>query len=547
MSARDTLLAAIHAALPRILTLADRAALSPNAGSADRGYWHYRVDKDYPSATFAQIAWPLALLAERSDLGLDTAVRDRLRRVALDAISWWTVIQHRDGSFDEWFRFERSQVATAFTTFAVAEAAWILREPLATWPNRARLFAALARSCHWLARHPDRAVANHAAGAVAALASVARLIPDSAIARSELDALLPLQTDEGWFPEYGGADPGYATVSLAFLAHAQRHLADPRLAASITKLADFCAPFVNPDGSFGGVYGRRATRYAWLQGFALLAQKSPSARATLSRLLSGLAHGGLPAPKDFDDRYLCFFAFPDLVATLAALDGLAVPDATPPSPLVSLPNAGLATFRSDDLHVVIGGRVGGAVACWNRHTGRLLYDDSGYVGRTRDGKLVTSWRFPSEVTLGENQATVSGDFATWSRRSPIERHPVTFRVFNQTLGRVPTIARAVTRFAKSRFTSRPRPIGLRLHRHVELRGEELVITDRITRDASFTLETLHHASGFAPIHVPSAPLWLPAFEPTQPLDSANLVDAQPEATEWRVVTRVRMDQGGVPA
>ena len=87
---------AVVRSVPRLLSLTDRLPLSPNHGSADRAFWHYRVDKDYPSATYAMACHPLALLASdealhplRRRLGVDPEL---LARLALAAMAWWAAL-----------------------------------------------------------------------------------------------------------------------------------------------------------------------------------------------------------------------------------------------------------------------------------------------------------------------------------------------------------------------------------------------------------------------------------------------------------------------
>src|SRR5262245_54792580 len=89
---------AVEDGLGRLLSLCDRLPLSPHYGSADRAFWHYRVDKDYASATFAQVAWPLVALALDPALPVPERLRPRLFELGRGAMSWWASRQHADGA-----------------------------------------------------------------------------------------------------------------------------------------------------------------------------------------------------------------------------------------------------------------------------------------------------------------------------------------------------------------------------------------------------------------------------------------------------------------
>jgi len=535
---------AIAAALPRLLTLMDRARFAPTRGSADRAYWHYRTDKDYPSATFAQAAWPLALLATRVDL-VERTLRPRLADHALAAMLWWADLQHADGSFDEWFRWERSHVATAFTTFAVAEAAHALGERFAADPGRARIERALLRASRWLLDHHDAQVANHQAGSAAAVAAVTALIGDDELRQQAhgdpvdavLSHLLPRQHEEGFFPEYGGAAPGYASVSCAFLAHVRRRRPSAAIDAAIQRLLRFMTPFCQPDGSYGGEYGRRATRYAWLSGPALLAAEFPAAAALCRTLLAGLERGAIAPANAYDDRYCTFFALPDLVCTLAALDGQDCPESPQAAGTVRLDGAGIAIYRTDDLHVVFGGAVGGVIKVHLAGPpGTLLFDDCGYAGRTSRGLGVASWRHGARVELGPDHASAAGLFCRWSRSSPVERHAVGFRLFVATVGRL--LGPMIAAHAKAKQTGRPDSAPLRLERRLEVAPSQVVIHDRLTPLAPNVVEELRRVAAFAPVHVPSAPLWLPAFEPRLPATGPDLAESLASSRPLDVKTTI---------
>ena len=110
--------------IDRACALVDRDHLSPSFGSADRNFWYYRTLVDFPGAAWQQLMLGFSTLATHD--GMNSAEREQLIRLARATVVRWAAIQHRDGSFDEWYRNERSYCATAFTTAGAAQSLLIL-------------------------------------------------------------------------------------------------------------------------------------------------------------------------------------------------------------------------------------------------------------------------------------------------------------------------------------------------------------------------------------------------------------------------------------
>ena len=100
-----------------------------------------------------------------------------------------------------------------------------------------------------------------------------------------LERILQNQSSEGWFKEYEGADPGYQSLCTHYLAGAHLIRKDMGLIEPLTNSIRFLWHFANPDGSFGGHYGSRSTRFYYPSGIVALANEIPEAGA-LSVFLS---------------------------------------------------------------------------------------------------------------------------------------------------------------------------------------------------------------------------------------------------------------------
>jgi hypothetical protein len=196
--------------IPRLLTNLDRDPDSPTYGCFDRNYWHYKV-RDYSSALLQQSALTLALVWSSPFEGNRYYHKDLIRDYAIAALEFSLTIQARDGSFDEYWKREHSIPSTAFTLYAICEAS----EILAYAPPHLR--EGILRSVQFLKNNRESGALNQEMASIAALRYAAKILGDEALvqeARARFTALLPRQTREGWFPEYGGLDVSYLTVTL---------------------------------------------------------------------------------------------------------------------------------------------------------------------------------------------------------------------------------------------------------------------------------------------------------------------------------------------
>ena len=97
-----------------------------------------------------------------------------------------------------------------------------------------RIAERLSASAVFLRRQRERhgAITNHLAGGAHSLYEAGRVLGDRAAAAAGealVAEILASQSDEGWFPEYGGADPGYQTLCLYYLAEISRIAPSPAL------------------------------------------------------------------------------------------------------------------------------------------------------------------------------------------------------------------------------------------------------------------------------------------------------------------------------
>ena len=106
--------------LQRLVSLTNLDKLSSTYGCSHRDYWLYKTS-DFSDAVrnFSANAFALASVNPYFNFSR----REFFSELAKGSILFWTKIQHNDGSFDEFYPYERGWVGpTAFTLYSNIEA-----------------------------------------------------------------------------------------------------------------------------------------------------------------------------------------------------------------------------------------------------------------------------------------------------------------------------------------------------------------------------------------------------------------------------------------
>jgi hypothetical protein len=196
---------------------------------------------------------------------------------------------HPDGSCDDYYPFERALGAAVFSLAAAARAYQLLDL------DSPSIRAWLERRASWIARHGETGrLANHHALAALGLARVAEITARAEHLNAADDALrrvLAWQNEEGWFEEYGGADPGYQTVTIDCLTRLVGTFGRCLLDEPLRRAVAFARLFLHPDDSFGGEYGSRGTYHFYPHGFEQLTCANAEAAELADGFLRSLAAG----------------------------------------------------------------------------------------------------------------------------------------------------------------------------------------------------------------------------------------------------------------
>ena len=506
----------VLAEVGRVLGMLDREAESPTSGCCDRTYWAWKF-VDFPRARFQECACVLAFLHATDFAGNPYRGDPRLLRWCAAALDFWTGLQHPDGSFDEAYPNERSLAATAFTGFYAAEALRFLGDELDP-AVRGRALRALGGAADWLCRNDEThgVLSNHLAAAAAALAHAAGLLR-TARYRERCDhflrRILGRQSAEGWYEEYGGADPGYQTHGSFYLARVAELTGWGELEGSLARATDFLALCVHPDGSLGGEYASRNTRTYYPAAFEMLAERCAGAAWIAGTLRPSVTSGAAVGLRGVD-RYNYFPFLNNLVFAYLARRRRGPARADEPRAderFVWLPDAGLARVRTSRYDAWIGASKGGVLQVFDRRTGRLVHADSGYVGRLRSGALASTQYLDRTrtVAVAPGEIAVEGTLRAFRRPVPDPWRFLLFRAFSLTLGRWPRASAWLKRLLVRVLVQRSEPLSIAFRRVVRLEEDALVVADELAGPDGERLVGLARGDFFTTIHMGSARYFVP--------------------------------------
>jgi hypothetical protein len=500
----------VAAAVRRLLSEQDRDPYSPTYGCFDRRYWGWKL-VDLPEATFQRNVYPLALLY--ADPGSEYYQSPVLCFAILSGLRYGAGIQHGDGSFDQAFPNERSFGATAFLLRPLLEAFKLVADETDD-ATRGDVELCLRRAAGFLCEHGEAHgyIANHLAGAVLALLVSAEHFGETRYrerAEAILQTILAHQSPEGWFLEYEGADPGYQTLCLYYLAQVYEKTGGEALREALERAVEFIAYFVHPDGTFAGEYGSRRTEIFYPGGLALLSREFPMALSVTRAMCRSICAGHTVTLRDMDVGNLA----PLLSNYVCALQSGALEEATaPPLPWKrprvrqDFPQAGLHIRGTERYYAVLGVSNGGVLKVFDKQRRRALWDDGGYVGRLADGTLVTTQMtvLDRACSVGEDEIMLTGDFYHMLHSLPTPFRFVLLRLLNLTVMRSVWLGNLVKQGLVRLLISGKRRYGMQLQRRVRFEADRVVVEDRVSKSPGLKVDWLEFGRRFVGIHMASA-------------------------------------------
>lgn len=485
--------------LPRLFQMVDRNPYSPTYGSFDRSYWHYRT-MDFPCGMYQEFCLPLALAYEVPFPDNSFHRVERVRELALAGVDYGMRSSHKDGSCDDYFPYERALGALVFSLHAMTETCIVLKEAKPEW------LKFFARRGDYLAAHNETGrLTNHQALAALALYNTFLVTGEERFKKASDDYLAIVKDwfvpDEGWFWEYEGADPGYQSCTVAFLAKLYKKSQNPAILELLNPAVDFCWHFMHPDGSYAGEYGSRNTYHFYPHGFEIMAPHNPKAAQVADHFLTH----SLPRRTRYfnDDDRMCAHYLYDWIQSYVDFSPTRaqVPLSERPPFRKYFHKAGLVSLYTGDYQAVLNLDKGGVIKITTADG--PVYSDTGLIGNTESGQVLVSHMVDEYDTSADTDLerySVAGHLCERKTRLASPMKQVAFRLVNMTIGRWwPNFLRSTLQ--KVLITGKRRT-EYRFRREFQFDHDGVKITNRIERPATGAkLLSLHVGSDATSIYV----------------------------------------------
>lgn len=496
--------------IPLTLSLQDRAPLSKTYGCFDRHYWCWKFT-DFPGSRFQEGVCSLALLYCNQFEGNYLFKNEKILSWILAGMDYWTEIQYKDGSFDEAYPYEHSLAATSFTSFYLGEAFLLLSDKI---PDelRKKLIDAFRRAGDWLYRNDERhgILSNHLAAAAASLYNI-YLITNEEKFRDRCDYFLKRiynhQSEEGWFEEYGGADPGYQTHCTFFLARIWQHTKDRELFNRLERSVEFLSYFIHPDRTVGGEYGSRDTEFYFPAGLEMLAGEiQPAAKIAqfMREAIELQPMAGLSAMDSYN-------LFPMLNNYIFAGLNMAKPCVSDGLPFKKefekyFKDSKIYIKSSEYYYSILGVSKGGVLKIFDKKKMELIYSDCGYWGRSKKEGVVSSQSLDinRKAILEDNKVKLTTSFSKVTQKVFDPFLFMGFRFITLSLGRFSSWGYLVKRLLVKALVHKKKRTAFSLVREVEYTEQEIKVVDKIINLDKAKLIFLTRGDKFTTIHMGSS-------------------------------------------
>lgn len=497
---------AIHRALPRLLASYNLDTTSDCYGVGDRNYWAWKLT-DFANGTHQAAVHALALMVVEEKLPAHLS-----KESAIDLIDGIFQgigsIRSSTGGLDEALPNEGSFCVTALV-LSDACAAVMLLEQAVEEEKTGKWVRQLAPLAEFLAKQDEShgLISNHLATAALAAHRWRKLTGDNKLVlRGDmwLGRILDNQSSEGWFSEYGGADPGYQSWCTTQLA--QLHILHPDLGlrSRLESSLEFLVYAAHPDGTFGGKYGSRNTRFLLPGGIEIL-----KAELSIANTLADFARRSIESKTCvtidcIDSGNLVPFLNDYALAASHHTPDLEVESSLPYQNECDrwFADAGWLVSAKSDSYSIVNFRRGGCAKLFEK--GELVMDDPGVLISDSSDTLFANYFDPismPEISIDCDSVELSYQVSLVKRPMPGPFQFIVLRLMSLTAFRSLALGNCVKRFLAWYLLATPRNKGPIVQRLFQLKPK-LQISDKFP--SGYKKVTAAQFNGF---HMASQGYW----------------------------------------
>jgi hypothetical protein len=461
---------------PRLLGLLNRNVSSSSYGSFDREYWHYNT-VDFSCARKQEAVLTLTLLYvikhEKNMYYQSPEILDYIRA----SLTFWTSIQNRNGSFNEWYPNENSFVATSFSTYAVSESLLLIKDEL-QGNERQSVIETLMKAGDWLISRNETRVMNQQTGATIALLNLYLLTDKTKYrdsSRDKISLLKDRQSNEGWFLEYGGPDIGYLSLAIDYLCKYYSKTKDDTVKKIIDRALGFIKYFIQPNLVAGGEYTSRNTEYLIPHGFEMYSGINEDALFIAAVVRKSLLTPDA-FPNLFDDRYLTYVGYTWLQAYVDANPELyetvdnVISDHFDPPFRNHFQESGLLIINDKNKHFVVNLKKGGSFRIFDKKSG-CAYSDSGMLVNSQNKWFTSGWLSDFQGSVRDDSITVSGNMWKVPDKTLTPFSNILLRLFQMTFGRSGFISLWIKERLRDLLITKTKPSPMKYNRSMHFNGD----------------------------------------------------------------------------
>ena len=408
------------ATLPRILTQICRDPDSSEYGSCDRNWWHYKI-RDISSIILQQAGYTLFRASELPEY------KDQLkalRELAKASCIFWNKQAIRFRAFEEYYPWEEGYPPVAFSTLTVCK---LVSENVVSLDL---VLPGLKKAAKQLLKRFEAKASNQQLAGTAALCWIKRIAPElinDKTLEEIIVRILESQVEEGWFPEYGGPDLGYLSVSIDCLWDAFDVTDDARFLNSAKRALKFIDIFSYLPTPGLGMHNARNTDYVVPYGIARFLQNEEM-QVTASNILNKY-FGEMDPSKHFlfaiDDRYYSHYYGYSLYRALRQLNLTEVASATESEArrnTIFLKESGYFLHHSQVTNnsYIFSCNKGGIITMW---LDGIQASDYGWIVKSGNTMLVSHWWESFwQAERNENSIVVTGFLTPYkeNRSTPVK-------------------------------------------------------------------------------------------------------------------------------
>ena len=502
--------------IARLLSLQDRNPLSSTYGCLDRNFWHFKTIIDFPSATYQQAILGLAELNHHSDKHNNLQNTPIIKESIKSGLLYWCRIQNNDGSFNEYYQNDCSFCPAAFTTYAIAKTFYLSRDIFSDL-EQSLIEKALLKSGSWLARHSFPEVQNQMIASMNALYYSAEVLDSDVLKigfNKRREEVLNSQNNEGWFPEYDGADIGYSFIALDLFASYLEEKEDGDIIEVASKMIRFIIRFLHPDGTAGGAYGSRCTSHVMPYGVEYFSDKGiPEAIYLYDWYNYQKKENRIIDPSQIDDKYFTYFYFNSYAQAYLSKDkskmDINCNDSIKFESVEKFDNAGLLRYEKGRMQVFISWKRKGVIYIYLDD--KLVYSDTGYIFRLSNGTKGITQNMDEDAIIQFQekgdifQITIRGNSGRMDDSLPLVKWMIPFKIFCKTILKINSIGYWFNRWLKKNRVGKQYPIPVSICREMHFSSKEIVFKDKLIIDVKgITFSKIKLTRNVTSVHSPSS-------------------------------------------